>query len=573
MKKYILAAAISIMMLMLLPACADSSKEPVNSLSPSAEGTEILPSAGVTEEAGGTELSEQRQKAAKYKEEQETAEAAIQAELENGYTFEEPLVVVNPYSLSPLSAVVGFDTEQETRIDVTVKGKDANTDISHSFEESSTRHLLPIYGLYAGYDNTVELTATTQDGQSRTTVLTIKTDALPDDISKVEVRVAAPEKMAAGLTFVDSPNFNANYRFAFDCNGEIRWYFADKSFSGALLLLQLDNGNFIIPSGESMPGLVDNVYGCYEVTPLGRLVKEYHHYGLHHDVKELSNGNLIITASKEGSESCNDYVVEIDRETGEQVNAWDLKEIIPMTSYTPAKPYRDMHHSDDRWLHNNSVWYVEEEDSIIVSGRDQDMVMKFDAKTGEIRWILSETVGEENEELRPYLLKPVEGADFEYPTGQHAAMQTPEGDLMLFDNRNQDMFTADGSIDQSKLYSRAVRYEIDEENMTVKQVWQYGKERGTETYSSYVSDVDYLTPGHYLIDFGGIFVLPDGTSGDLSEFTQEKLSTASLESVIAEIVDHEVVFEVRLHGEGINANTFKAERTDIYQSARDLLAE
>ena len=28
--------------------------------------------------------------------------------------------------------------------------------------------------------------------------------------------------------------------------------------------------------------------------------------------------------------------------------------------------------------------------------------------------------------------------------------------------------------------------------MTIEQVWQYGKERGSEFYSPYISDVDYL---------------------------------------------------------------------------------
>lgn len=222
MKKYILAAAISssISIMMQMPPCADSSKKPVDSLTPSAEGTEVPPSAEPTEEPGGTELSEQREKAANYIAEQAAAESAIQAELEDGYTFEDPLVVVNPHSLSPLSAVVGFGTVEETLVDVTIKGKDAHTDILHSFDELSTRHLVPIYGLYAAYDNTVELTATTRDGQRRATKVSVQTEALPDDISQVEVRAAAPEKMAAGLTFVDSPNLNANYRYAFDCNGD-----------------------------------------------------------------------------------------------------------------------------------------------------------------------------------------------------------------------------------------------------------------------------------------------------------------------------------------------------------------
>ena len=72
--------------------------------------------------------------------------------------------------------------------------------------------------------------------------------------------------------------------------------------------------------------------------------------------------------------------------------------------------------------------------------------MKFDASNNEIKWIFSETVGELNEKLKPYILTPI-GDNFEYPTSQHAAMQTPDGDMMVFDNRNMDEQSADGTLD------------------------------------------------------------------------------------------------------------------------------
>jgi arylsulfate sulfotransferase len=50
-----------------------------------------------------------------------------------------------------------------------------------------------------------------------------------------------------------------------------------------------------------------------------------------------------------------------------------------------------------------------------------------------------------------------------------------------------------------------VEYRIDEEGMTIEQVWQYGKERGTDLYSPITSDVDYLPQtGNRLITSGNI---------------------------------------------------------------------
>jgi arylsulfate sulfotransferase len=70
---------------------------------------------------------------------------------------------------------------------------------------------------------------------------------------------------------------------------------------------------------------------------------------------------------------------------------------------------------------------------------------------------------------------------------------------MLFDNGDTRNYSG------TTLYSRAVRYEIDAAAMTVRQQWQYGKERGAETYSRIVSDVDFLeAEGHVIFSPGAI---------------------------------------------------------------------
>ena len=47
----------------------------------------------------------------------------LEEEQKNGYTWEEPLIVQNPYRYSPLTAVILFDTDEECEVRVTVKGK------------------------------------------------------------------------------------------------------------------------------------------------------------------------------------------------------------------------------------------------------------------------------------------------------------------------------------------------------------------------------------------------------------------------------------------------------------------
>lgn len=485
---------------------------------------------------------------------------SLEEELAKKPKLDNPFVALDPFHIAPLSAVAVFVTDEPSQITVRVEGKDEFTAIEHTFAGFGKQHMVPIYGLYADTANKVTVTAVTQSGNSTVKDLEIKTDVLPEDISKSEVKVKQADKMAAGLTFVDCPHVNGNYMLAVDANGDIRWYLSEKKYNGSVMLTHLKNGNMLISNGEPIPNTYNNLPTVFEISPLGKVVAAYNVYGIHHDIRELENGNLLFAASKEGRDSQNDYIVEVDRKTGKAVKEWDLKEILPMTAYEAKKPYTG---GTSNWLHNNAIWYNEAKKEFVVSGRHQNAVLKFDADTKQIKWILSKTIGDSNENLRKYLLKPL-GDDFEYPTAQHAAMEMPDGRIMLFDNTNFDIVDASGNLLQDRLYSRAVIYEIDEKNMTVRQVWEYGKERGRDLYSSFISDVDYLGQEHYLLDFGGKYIADDGSVYDHMYTKKDIKNKSKRQSTIIELLNGEVVWELDLLGNS-NSNTYKAERKDIYQ--------
>ena len=74
----------------------------------------------------------------------------------DGYTIDNPNVIISPYGNSPLTALVIFQTDNPVSPTVTIRGKDSLTTFSHTFDES-TNHYLPIYGLYADTANTVKI--------------------------------------------------------------------------------------------------------------------------------------------------------------------------------------------------------------------------------------------------------------------------------------------------------------------------------------------------------------------------------------------------------------------------------
>lgn len=60
-----------------------------------------------------------------------------------GYTIDNPNVILNPYGNSPLTALILFETNEEVSPTVTIAGKDENTTFTHTFN-ASQEHLLSI---------------------------------------------------------------------------------------------------------------------------------------------------------------------------------------------------------------------------------------------------------------------------------------------------------------------------------------------------------------------------------------------------------------------------------------------
>ena len=93
----------------------------------------------------------------------------------SGYTIDNPNVILNPYEISPLTALVIFETDEEVEPTVIINGKDENTTFTNTFESNKV-HYLPIYGLYPNHNNEIII----KYGDVSKTIY-IKTDKLPDD--------------------------------------------------------------------------------------------------------------------------------------------------------------------------------------------------------------------------------------------------------------------------------------------------------------------------------------------------------------------------------------------------------
>ena len=70
---------------------------------------------------------------------------------EKKYTMKDAYVELNPYKISPLSAIIIFNTNREEEIEVYINDKFATK------MEAVKKHIIPIYGLYEDYENKVKL--------------------------------------------------------------------------------------------------------------------------------------------------------------------------------------------------------------------------------------------------------------------------------------------------------------------------------------------------------------------------------------------------------------------------------
>lgn len=436
---------------------------------------------------------------------------------EGNYSLEDPYVKLNPYKTTPLSALVIFSTEKNATVSYTVQGKTDDADITNKVNgDSSTTHQVPIVGLYANKTNEVTINVTYDDGTTDSKTIEIKTGSLPKYVKGAKVTVSKNDKskMELGDNKLTLINRTTKEPFAIDANGDVRWYMTDYSQH---TFEQISNGHVLVLTKRDVNSPVYN--DLVEMDYLGRVYKEYNFKNktkssdsandnkktettvIHHDLAELPNGDLLATVS-DGSEYKEDIMVQISHKTGKIVKVIDLKKILPKSMYVNFKKGAD---GKNDWFHQNSVEYDPTDNSILISGRNQDMIMKLDYKTTNIKWIYSgKKKSSWPKKYRDKILTPTKGTSI--TGGQHALrlLEDVNGDpdqqnILLYDN-NIDV--TNGDEKNSGKYSQAVQYHIDAKKMTIDQTWAYGKKLGKKNFTNIIGNAQRLENGNTLIDFG-----------------------------------------------------------------------
>jgi arylsulfate sulfotransferase len=476
-------------------------------------------------------------------------------------------VRINVYGNAPQTAIIDLNGKRISDVTVTIEPKKDGYKLSYKVPSQAlaTHDGIPVFGLYADYDNKIHVSYTVKGKKVKETYKLYINPMIKYEGEYRTKNEKQYEVIKSSKEFKDRLYFvNKNYvdyvpdtewkraggalGFAYpgsteiiDSKGDIRWHFDTiKMFQAdgrnldklgfAASFKQLKSGDILFLKGQR--------YMKYDI--MGREIFNRRlprgYIDAMHEISERPNGNIIIRVAKKNYlrpdgqivNTLKDHIIEIDQ-SGHVVHAWDLAKSLDVYRDVLLKaldpravclhvdenakdegvvavgPFGDVRgvESGRNWAHANSVQYDESDDTIVVSLRHQGIV-KID-KNDEVKWILAPNVGW-NKKLSSKVLTPVdkngkkldcEGAvckntDFEWSFTQHTAYLNPElgkGYLTVFDNGDGRGFEQPAF--KTDKYSRAVAYKINEKNMTVQQVWEYGKERGFNWFSVVTSNVNY----------------------------------------------------------------------------------
>ena len=213
------------------------------------------------------------------------------------YTLDNPNIILNPYGISPLTALIIFETPDEEETIVTIYGKDKNSTYTNTFEKNKI-HFIPVLGLYPDKENIINIKCgkTSKDYK-------IKTEKIPSDLI-----ITKKNNNTNNLYFISSEN----YTYAIDNNNEVRWYLTKKYNKK---ISRLENGNLLLSTDK----LLDDKHstGLVEIDLLGKVYNEFDiKTGYYGSYSETPNSILVLS----------NKLLEISKKNGLLINSYILND-------------------------------------------------------------------------------------------------------------------------------------------------------------------------------------------------------------------------------------------------------
>ena len=451
-----------------------------------------------------------------------------------------PRIEKNPNERAPLVAIIRFETDEPVAATIQIDDGTKIRRVTYGLEHAPQKGL-PLIGLRANTEHRIAVTA----GDVVSDELSYHTPPLPADsveMPSFTCVTSQPEEMSEGYTVLSirrGPTTRAvwmppgQFEFmrnwsmlvALDEEGEVVWYYkADSRIAG---VHRLANGNLFYHHVDFRSVEIDmcgNTIRTFyaDKRPFGP-VDEPDAIGidaqsLHHQPHQMPNGNFL-ALSANAREIENYYTSETDPDAPRQTQTVVGDKIVEFTpkgdivwdwntfdhldiwryGYLLLEVYwhtRGFPNSLD-WSHGNGVSYDPHDNSVLISLRHQDAVIKVDRATKEIKWILGDHKGWGGK-FRQKLLTPTHDIRWHYHG--HNPRVTGENRFVMYDNGIVRAMPPDPISAPDQCFARAVEYEVDPDTMEVTELWTSSDDDDPERVISFaMGDAHRLENGNMLV--------------------------------------------------------------------------
>src|SRR6266699_1167337 len=369
---------------------------------------------------------------------------------------------------------------------------------------------LPVYGLYAGYVNTVRLTYRFLDGSSKQDITSVTTATFDDQgCGYNNPTKLQPRTNSTTLSYDYIFDRSACGDFSpviLDTDGALRWVsplptefalFASSTF--------FDNAVYLTQGSQLFRVELDGSVS---------LLADYNNIGvinLHHNIDTGKTGLLIEPDTTSYFES---VILEVNSADGTVLKTFNMANIISAAMIAGGDdPSQFVFPTPTDWFHNNGAAYNRADDSLIVSSRENFLIC-LDYETSAIKWIMGDTTKKwyQFPSLRRFALTLAPGSL--PPIGQHAVSITYDQNLLVHDNGLQSLGHTPAGANRD--YASPRKYKLDLNAKIATEVWNF--EMGQTIFSPVCSSVYEDAPLNYLIDYasvGGFAPPPPNGSAEL----------------------------------------------------------
>lgn len=368
------------------------------------------------------------------------------------WTATTPLAVLNPFGTASNELYLYFQTDVATKVSYTIHVEDEDIPdytayaADASGQEYNRTHEFQIIGLVPGETNQVTMTISGSWGNARQIVsFTVE---MPETRSgyatKLEVTDGSSDAaQAGGLFAMMRVNGYLGYGFFYDNDGILRY---EMVLEGYGLDRMLFDGDEIITCVSSSK--LARINGLGQVTR----VYDLEGYELHHDIGFGADGEVLALAEVAEGETVEDRVLSIDLESGAVSEILDFTQV--MQGYfdmtRPVTPTDDFFWQAGEWdwIHLNSLQYMPEDDSLIVSSRETSTIIKVTGihSAPAVDWLAGDSRFWADTPYADLCLTQV--GDFVPQYGQHCVeLLAQEGDgvytLVIYNNNYWSLNTRD----------------------------------------------------------------------------------------------------------------------------------